>query len=128
MLMKLQYSVLVVPNNIPFFFPHSYSRKQHTILGDWEKSHTILGDRVALLPLKFLGCKKGLLKSKRKTLCVCPVSVQYSLLLNIQFCVFKSNDCDLQSKGRDTVVENKHRGTKGEGGVGWIGRLRLMYV
>lgn len=49
---------------------------------------------------------------------MCPVSVQYSLLPNIQFCVFKSNDCDLQSKGRDTGVENKHRGTKGEGGDG----------
>ena len=117
--MKLQYSVLVVPNNIPFFFPHSYSRKQHTILGDWEKSHTILGDRVALLPLRFLGCKKGLLKSKRKTLCVCPVSVQYSLLLNIQFCVFKSNDCDLPHRNRNTDVENNPMDTKrGTMGVG----------
>ena len=52
---------------------------------------------------------------------MCPVSVQYSLLLNIQFCVFKSDDCDLQSKGRDTGVENKHRDTKGGkwGGMDW---------
>ena len=119
--MKLHYSVLVVPNNIPFFFFfHSYSRKHHTILGDQGKSHTILGDQVALLPPKFLSCKKCLLKSKQKTLCVCPISVQYSLLLNIQFCVFKSDDCDLQSKGRDTGVENKHRDTKG-GKWGWDG-------
>ena len=41
-------------------------------------------------------------QKQTKILCMCPVSVQYSLLLNIQFCVFKSNNCDLQSKHRDT--------------------------
>ena len=40
----------------------------------------------------------------------------------------------LQGRNRDTDVENKHMGTKGESGGGqvvvlwWIGRLRLTYI
>ena len=35
----------------------------------------------------------------------------------------------LQSRNRDTDVENKRMGTKGRsGGVGWIGRLGLTYI
>ena len=34
----------------------------------------------------------------------------------------------LQSRNRDTDVENKRMDTKGEGGVGWIGRLGLTYI
>ena len=34
----------------------------------------------------------------------------------------------LQSRDRDTDIENKCMDTKGEEGVGWIGRLRLTYI
>ena len=34
----------------------------------------------------------------------------------------------LQSRNRDTDVENKHMDTKGEEEVGWIGRLGLTYI
>ena len=34
----------------------------------------------------------------------------------------------LQSRNRDTDLENKCMDTKGEGGVGWIGRLGLTYI
>ena len=34
----------------------------------------------------------------------------------------------LQSRNRDTDVENKRMDTKGKGGVGGIGRLELTYI
>ena len=34
----------------------------------------------------------------------------------------------LQSRNRDTEVENKCMDTKGEGGVGWIGKWGLTYI
>ena len=34
----------------------------------------------------------------------------------------------LQSRNRDTEGESKHMDTRGEGRLGWIGRLRLTYI
>ena len=34
----------------------------------------------------------------------------------------------LQSRNKDTDVENKRMDNKGEGGVGWIGKFELTYL
>ena len=40
----------------------------------------------------------------------------------------KNDTVSMQSKYRDTDKENTHMVTKGEGGVGWIGRSGLTYI
>ena len=55
---------------------------------------------------------------------------EYRILMHI--CGIQENGINesiLQSRNRDTDIENKHMNTKGgRGWVGWIGRLGLTYI